>query len=370
MEDYKLYPCAAFVNLKSIEHNYNYIKNKLGKEILCVIKADAYGHGAIGVAKHLESVGAKYFAVANIHEALKLRKGGITGEIVVLGFVPPQMLEEAIANDISLALFLPEFLPLIEEAAKKACKKAKIHLKLETGMNRIGFYADGKALSLQLENVCAALLTSENIYAQGAFSHFCAADELEDEFTKEQFERFTKTIKLFEEKGLNFEILHMCNSAGSLDYPQYSLDMVRYGLSLYGYPTNKSDLKPALEFCAHIVNVKNVKAGETIGYGRTFTAQKDMKIATVSAGYADGVPRALSNKGAFYLEEKRCPIIGRVCMDMTMIDVSGLDAKIGDSVTLFGEKYQTAEDIAALCGTISYEILCNIGVRVPRIYTK
>ena len=370
MEDYKLYPCAAFVDLKNLEHNYNYIKNKLGVNVLCIIKADAYGHGAVGVAKHLESIGAKYFAVANIHEAIKLRTAGISSEILVLGYIPSQMYEKAIEEDISFALILPETLSLIENAAKKVGKRAKIHLKLETGMNRIGFYADGNSLSPMLSNLCKDLKNSKYIHTQGVFSHFCAADELDDEFTKEQFEKFSKTVKLLEEQGVKFELLHICNSAGSIDYPQYALDMVRYGLSLYGYPTNKNELKPALSFEAHIVNVKNVKAGETIGYGRTFTAQQDMKIATVSAGYADGVPRALSNKGAFYLGDKRCAIVGRVCMDMTMIDVSGLDAKVGDSVMLFGEKHQTAEDIAAICGTITYEILCNIGVRVPRIYTK
>ena len=363
----------AEIDLEAIAHNFRYTREISGGARVCaVVKADAYGHGAIKVAQRLMDEGCDFFAVANINEALELRDGGIKGTILILGYVLDAYLGYAIENDVSLALDDPSHLKKILEIA--GGRPVRVHIKLDTGMNRTGFDAKHYVISPALKEAVKLIKENDNIIVEGLFSHFAASDDAEKEaFTKAQYERFVNTAKALEEMGIYPEIKHICNSASILRYKDMHQSGVRMGISLYGCTVGDDNYRPAMQFKTVIVNTHELKTGDKVGYGMTYTADRDMKIAVIGAGYADGLKRCLSGGvGEVLCHGKRAKIVGRVCMDMTMIDISDIpEAKVGDDVTLFGEDngaYLSADEVAKWAGTISYEILCAVSKRIPRIY--
>ncbi len=364
---------CAYIDKDAVIHNFNSIKKNLSEnvKIMPVIKADGYGHGASLFAKLLCDK-CDYFAVAVIEEALSLRRDGIKNPILILGRIFPDDIETAISENITITAFTFEEAQWVSETAEKAGKRAKIHIPIDTGMSRIGFvpseeYADAvKEISLL-----------PNIELEGVFTHFSTADEEDKSFTKKQAERFMEFRKMLEERGVDIKIYHSANSGTILQHENFHFDMVRPGIILYGltpsgYLKDKTlDLKPVMELTSHVAFVKEVKKGESVSYGRTFTADKDMKIATIPVGYADGYPRLLSGKGRVIINGSYAPIVGRICMDQFMVDVTHIEnVKLGDKVILMGSENGTsvtADEIAQFAQTINYEIVCGVSKRVPRI---
>lgn len=370
------YRVKADINLDAIAGNAEEIKKKLqpGVKLAAVIKADGYGHGAVPVAKTVYDT-ADWFAVSNIEEALELREAGIKKPILTLGYTAPLQLSEAIRNEITLTLCDRESAVEISEAAKTIGITAKVHIKVDTGMGRIGFPAEESAAAGVAEAVKLPF-----VEATGIYTHFARADESEREATDVQYRKFMKFISALEAYDVKTLLRHAQNSAAILMYPEYQLDMVRLGISLYGmYPSDETiseeiTLSPAMEIKSHVAFVKTVPAGTGIGYNATYVTDRPRTIATVPVGYGDGYPRAMSNKGQVLIHGKRVPIVGRVCMDQMMIDVTEVpEVKRGDMVTLMGIEGQeqiTAEEIGSLSHSFHYEMVCNVGKRIPRVYYK
>ena len=364
----------AEIDLDALVHNFYIIKKEAtGAKLMAVVKADAYGHSVRIVAPILEQHGADAFAVSNIEEAITLRGCGITRPILILGYTPVSMAAQLYLNDISQCVYSPEYAAALSKRACADGVKVKVHIKLDTGMSRLGFDCRDEKLSGIEEAVTAARL--KGFVFEGIFTHFAVSDRTEtseDGFTDKQYFRFCTAAERFEKAGLRPKYRHCCNSAAFCLDSDKHFDMCRPGIILYGL-TPSSDLKlkeafvPVMTVKSVVSMVKTIKKGDTVSYGRTFTAEKEMKIATVTAGYADGYPRLLSNKGYVLINGKRANIIGRVCMDQMSVDVSDIeDVKQGDEVILFG-KTLPVEELADMCGTINYEIICGISPRVPRI---
>lgn len=366
----------ATIKLENIQSNINSIASSIDKncKIMAVVKTDGYGHGAIKIAKELDSnpsIGA--FAVATIEEAMELKDAGIKADILILGYCFPSAYETIINNDIRATVFDYETAIELDDIAKKTGKKAIVHLKVDTGMSRIGMLPDEEGL-----NLIKKINSLSNITIEGIFTHFARADETNKSFANKQLDLFKSFIKQIEEAGITIPIKHCSNSAAIVDMPSANMNMVRAGIIIYGLWPSKEvshdalELKPAMELKSTVVYVKDVKSGTQISYGGTFTADKDMKLATVSIGYGDGYPRVLSNKGYVLIRGKKAYIKGRVCMDQLMVDVTDIDGVTrGDTVTLIGQDANeiiTMEEFSELVGTINYESVCDIGKRVPRIY--
>lgn len=360
------------VDLAAIRHNYRELRDRVpaSVRVMPVIKADAYGHGMLEVAKTLQGEGVEYFAVALVEEGIALRQAGITARILVLGATMQDAVREAVANDLTQTVFSEEMLEWIDREAQRLQKTARVHIKLDTGMNRIGLRTREEAIRL-----AKALGQAKNVVAAGIYTHFAVADEPMDDgslnaYSRKQLERFQELRACFDESIP----AHVANSAMSLLAPEAYFSMIREGISLYGYPPVKTDLCfiPALRWQSEVVHIKTIRAGETIGYGRTFTAPRDMRIATVAVGYGDGYHRTISNSGQMLIHGVRAPIVGRICMDQTMVDVSHIpQAAVGDEVVLIGSQQGStisAEEVAAWADTISYEVLLGITARVPRLY--
>lgn len=364
----------AEIDLDNLTNNYKVIRSflKADTKLLAVVKANAYGHGDEQVASLLEKAGADFFGVSNVEEALFLRRSGITIPILILGVTPTEYVTQLCENNITQTVFSKEYANNLSECAIKNGIKVDCHVKVDSGMTRIGFRDQNEVLE------CFNL---GGISVSGMFTHFAVADEsLEDkkDYTKKQYDFFLKVVEIVKQNGFDPGICHCCNSAGVISYPEYHFDMVRPGIILYGsYPSEEcvcENLLPVMQFKSAVSMVKWVKKGEFISYGCTFKAENDMLVATLPVGYADGYPRSVSNKAQVLIKGCRANVIGRVCMDQMMIDVTHVpNVKMGDVATLLGcdgnEKI-TAEEIAKLDGTISYEILCDIGRRVPRVYLK
>ncbi len=342
-------------------------------DIMAVVKADAYGHGAYEVAKTLLDNGADGLCIATIGEAVHLRQSGITSRLLILGGTDIVSYEDAVLYNIDLAIYDKESAVALSNEASRQGRVCDIHIKLDTGMGRIGFPTDGSALD-EIKEICS--LPGINPY--GVFSHFAVADTDDDEYTMKQYEAFTRTVEDLAKIGVNFKKRHICNSAGIMRFPEMHMDMVRAGLILYGYKPDgcpeaytKIDLKPVMTWYAKVVHVKTVPEGTTVSYGRHFVAKRPTKVVTVSVGYADGLSRRLSNGFELLVNGERLPIIGNVCMDMCMLDATDMkgDVKPGDIVTIFG-KGRSADELAKALGTISYEITCDVGKRVQRIFTN
>lgn len=364
---------CAYIDKDAIIHNFNSIREKLPEKvkIMPVIKADGYGHGATVFAKLLCDK-CDYFAVATIDEALALRKAKIQNPILILGRIFPDDIALAISEDVTVTAFTFEEAKWISETAEKTGKTAKIHIPVDTGMSRIGFIP-----TAEYADVVKEISLLPNIKLEGVFTHFATADEEDKFFTKKQAERFLSFKEMLEDRGVDIKIYHSANSGTILQHEEYYFDMVRPGIILYGLSPsgylkdNSLDLKPVMELHSHVAFVKDVEKGETVSYGRTFTAENDMKIATIPVGYADGYPRLLSGKGRVIINGEYAPIVGRICMDQFMVDVTHIEnVNLGDKVILMGEengKSITADEIADFAQTINYEIVCGVSKRVPRI---
>lgn len=331
-----------------------------------VVKADGYGHGVAPVARTFLREGARFLAVANVREALELRSAGIQGSILVLGWTPPEGFRAAILENLSLTFFSDRDFEILDQRAKELGKKAKIHLKMETGMNRLGASWDGTILHLAKE----ARKYSE-IEIEGVFSHFANSDIKDTEMVMKQFERYNKGIALLRSAGIDPGIRHIDNSAGLFYYPETHLDMVRVGGGAYGIGMDESiGLELVMTMKTRIAYIKDLEAGEPIGYGGTFHSEKRMRIATVPLGYADGWTWALRNF-VFQRKGRTLTTVGNVCMDQMMIDVSEWpDCQIGDELICFGKDGNTPREIAAYAGITEFEVPVRIGKRVPRIYIE
>ena len=367
----------ANVDLDALADNYRAIKAHIpqGCKFLGVMKADAYGHGAVPVSHALVELGADYLAVSNLEEAVQLRRGGIRAPILILGYTPASYAENMIYLDLTQEIHSLEYARQLNDALSGTNFILNTHLKLDTGMTRIGFTAYGKEEQLQ-ELVQAAHLP--HLHVEGAFMHFCAADSKVPEdvaYTKEQYSRFCHALEYLESKGIRPEVRHCCNSGATLLYPEYAMDMVRPGVMTYGlYPSEETrdilPLKPLLSLYTSVSQIRNIPAGTDISYGRTYTTPSDRTIAVLSVGYADGLLRKLSGKVQFLLRGKKVPVVGRICMDMCMVDVTDVpDVQVGDEVTIIGDG-QNCEVLADQLDTISYEVLCGINKRIPRIYLQ
>lgn len=358
------------IDLSAIRNNYQILRDSVGVEVMPVIKANAYGHGMLETARALCQVGARCFAVALCEEGLDLRLGGVEGEILVLGAAMPRAVEPAVRYGLSQTVFTPEMVRLLHEEACRQEKDALVHIKLDTGMNRIGLRTKEEALAL-----AEALKMAPRVRVTGLYTHFADADNptaggVLNAFTREQLSRFRSLRACFDPSIP----CHVANSAMSLLTPEAYFDRVREGISLYGYPPVHTELpfRPALSWQTEVVYVKEVEPGETIGYGRSFTAARRMRVATVAVGYGDGYHRTCSNRAQMLIRGRRVPIVGRVCMDQTMVDVTDVpECRVGDEVVLLGRQGDEcidAEELAAWAQTISYEVLLAITPRVPRVY--
>lgn len=371
------------IDLDAVEYNFHSVKNKLSKgtKLLCVLKADAYGHGAEFLVKEYERLGADWYGVSNIDEAVQLRKSGALKPILIFGYTAPEMAETLCTYDISQALFSYSYAERLRDECKKKSLKLKVHLKIDTGMSRIGFFSQTPEDIENSISEISKIKDFEELEIEGAFTHFSVADDItnQQEYTLKQFDNFMAVLNKLESHGIKIPLRHCCNSAGIISFPQMHLDMVRAGIILYGlYPSDevrdKIDLKPVAQLKTVVSQVKSVPENTSISYGRIFTSPQKMKIASVSLGYADGYLRSFSNNTEMIVCGKRVPVVGRVCMDQLMLDVSDVpDVKEGNIVTAFGKDGKeeiSVDELAAKIGTINYEITCLIGKRVSRVYFK
>lgn len=373
----------AEISLNAIEHNYNVIRNKVadGTKVCCVIKADGYGHGAVELSQIYEKLGADFFAVSNIDEGIEIRKSGSKLPIVILGYTPVSEAENLAEYDISQAVFSLEYAKELSEKCVEEDCICKMHIKVDSGMSRIGFMCqEFPRDEYSIEEICEACCLP-NLEVEGIFTHFCVSDEDAEgrEFTNKQYENFIYVRDSLKKRGVDISVVHCSNSGAIEDYPETCCDMVRAGIILYGLaPSSKLadrlDLVPAMTLKTVVAFVKEVQKGATISYGRTFTADRKMKIATVPIGYADGFIRQNAKDGYMTVNGKKAKIVGRICMDQTMLDVTDIeDVKTGDEVVVFGTGENgepTADSLAENTGTINYETVCLVGKRVPRIYIK
>ena len=345
---------------------------------MAIVKADGYGHGVFEVAQTALQNGADCLGVAWVYEAIELRKMGIEVPILVLGNSSDSVIKEIIDFDITPAVSDVLFAKKISDMAKVLGKNVKIHIKIDTGMSRIGFLADSEMNRKDTCRKISEIAQLPNIKIEGMFSHFASADEENTEYTYMQYEKFMKVADALENSGIQIPIKHICNSAGLVKFPWMQLDMVRAGIIIYGlYPSkefdkNLIDIIPAMSFKARVIAVKELDEGTALSYGMTYKLKKKAKIATVAVGYADGYSRALSNVAEVFVCGKRVKQVGRICMDQCMIDVTAVNnINVGDEVILFGgsDKF-SVENTAELIGTIGYELVCAVGRRVPRIYIR
>lgn len=376
--DYTLNRAWAEVNLDNFAYNLKNIKSKLNKktEIMGVVKADAYGHGVFEISNSLLENGVTRLAVAMLDEAIELRRTGITVPILVLNYCDPRRASEIVQNDITQTVFSHDLAEALSEASQKLKKNVKVHIKIDTGMTRVGFQQGYGAIK-DVEKICRL----KGLIIEGLFTHFSSADEKSEEYTNKQFEMFMSFISELNRIGIYIPLKHVSNSAAIIQYPQMQLDIVRPGIILYGlYPSydidkTKFHLKPVMSLKANIILVKNVEKGTFISYGRRFCTSYDSKIATIPIGYADGYTRLLNGKGRVLVNGQFADVVGSICMDQCMIDVTHINNNInvGDEVVLFGcqgENEISADELAQKIGTINYEIVSIIGKRIPRIYVK
>lgn len=370
------YRVEARINLDAICNNIDEVRRNINDntKIMAVIKADGYGHGAVALATALKDKVDAY-GIAIIEEGIELRLAGFEKPILILGFTPHQQYEDLLKYDISQTVFQYDMAKRLSDIAVSLGKQAKIHIKIDTGMTRIGFKDTDESIQIIKE-----ISKLPNLIIEGLFTHFACADESDKTSVRKQLSRFLVFADKLEKKGIHIPVKHVSNSASIIDLPEANLDMVRSGIVTYGmYPSdevNKNSLmlQPALTLNSNVVYVKEVEAGTGISYNSTYITEHDSVIATIPVGYADGYPRQLSSKGRVLIHGKSVPIVGRVCMDQFMVDVTNIpDVKEGDMVTLIGQDGDESisiEEVANLVGSFNYELVCDIGKRVPRVYYK
>ena len=374
MKNNKYYRVYAEINLDAIVKNVDNLMalTKENTGALAVVKADGYGHGDVAVAKAVAQKVTGY-AVATLDEAVNLRENGVKKPILVLGYVDPYEFDILVSHEITATVFDVETAQLLADAARVQKKQAHCHIKVDTGMRRIGLEPDENGIAIVKQ-----ITALKELSADGIFTHFAASDETDKTSAEHQFKLFTDFTGRLEKEGIHFTYRHCANSAAVIDMPDTYKDMVRLGIAMYGmYPSDevnkdKVQLKPALELKSHVTMVKTVPAGERVSYGGTFTTQHETKLATVSVGYGDGYPRNLSSKGYVIIRGHKVPIVGRVCMDQMMVDATSIpDIQRNDVVTLIGKDGNeeiTVEEISALAGTFNYEFVCDLNKRIPRNY--
>ena len=372
----------ADVSMDNLEHNYHEILSHIpqGCRFLGVMKADAYGHGAVPVSQALADLGAGYLAVSNLEEAIQIRRAGIRTPILILGYTPPEYADSMVFMDVTQEVHSLDYAEALQAALSGTNYILNVHLKLDTGMTRIGFFAyDAPETMAQLEAVCRM----PRLHVEGAFTHFSVADSrapADVAYTKAQYARFTAMLDGLRAAGFPVELRHCCSSGATILYPEFALDMVRPGIATYGLAPSADaagvlDLKPMMSLHTIIAQLRDVPAGTDVSYGRTYTTPRPIRMAVLPIGYADGLSRALSGKISFRIHGKDAPVVGRICMDMCMVDVSDIpEAAVGDEATLFGYDESGAllpcERISDALGTISYEVLCSVNKRIPRFYTE
>ncbi len=371
------YRVHAVIDLDAICHNIKEVKRVIGPDVkvMPVIKADGYGHGAVPIAKALNEIGVDAFAVAIIEEGITLRKNGITQPIVILGYTSEYQYSSLIQYEIQPTVFCYEMAESLSKIAAALGQNAKIHIKLDTGMNRIGFKPTRESLE-----IVKKISKLPNIKIEGIFTHFACADEADKTSAKKQKAEYDKFIGWLSEEGIEIPVKHVSNSASIIDMKDWRMDMVRSGIITYGlYPSEEVskdvlDLRPAMSLKTHIVYIKEVGPGEGVSYNHTFVTKRNTKIATIPVGYADGYPRALSSKGRVLIRGQYAPIIGRICMDQFMVDVTDIpDVSVMDEVTLVGvdgENRISVEEVANGAGSFNYEFVCGVSKRVPRVYMQ
>ena len=368
----------AKIDLDAIAYNMEQMKQNIRPEtkVMAVIKADGYGHGAVQIAEMMERWNYIWgFAVATLDEAVVLRTEGIQKPILVLGCVFPDQYMEMLKHEIRMNIYTEEMAESISRMAAREGKTAYMHIKLDTGMSRLGF-----GINEQSAETIKRISKMPNVNMEGIFTHFTKADEKDKSFTKKQIQEFVWMTERLKEKNVRFTYEHCSNSAGIIDVPEANFDIVRAGISTYGlYPSEEVDktnvkLKPALALKSHVAFVKEIERGTPVSYGGTFVAKEKMKIATIPVGYADGYPRSLSNKGYVLIRGKKAPILGRVCMDQFMVDVTQIEGvSFGDKVTMLGKdgnEILPVEVLSELSGRFNYEFVCDLGKRIPRVYVR
>ena len=341
---------------------------------MAVIKADGYGHGAVEIGNYLKDI-ADYFGVATIEEGIELRKSGLKQPILVLGYHSPSLSFQNLEYDIDQTIYSYETAEAMAKEAVKEGKTARIHIALDTGMTRIGISPDQKGL-----DIVKKINSLPGMKIEGLFTHLSCADMTDKTYTKQQMERYDHFVKLLEDVKISIPVKHLCNSAAIMEFDDHRYDMTRAGIILYGlYPSDEVDfsrlaLLPAMSWYSHVVNIMEPEMNRGVSYGATYIVDHPCRIATISVGYADGYSRSLSNKGWVLIHGKKAPIVGRVCMDQMMVDITDIpDVKIEDKVTLIGQDGEnriSVEDMADLSGSFNYEFVCHVGKRVPRIYKK
>jgi len=366
-------PTLAIVDRAAIKSNYFELKKSIAKdvEMLAVVKANAYGHGAVEAAKTLEHAGCNFFGVAMCEEGVELREAGVKSAVIILGGIYPNQIRDVIEYDLTPVIFDIETARRIDSLAGKTGKRIKVHIKIDTGMGRLGL------LSYQVVPFFKTMKGLANLEVDGILSHFAEADEEDKEFSTEQLNLFMRIIKAVHDIGFNPRLTHIANSAAIVKHADSHFNLVRPGIMLYGaYPAGhmieKIDLKPALRLVTQIVHIKQAPKGFSVSYGRKYITKKDSIVAAIPIGYGDGYPRSLSNKGEVLIRGQRAKVAGAICMDITMLDVTHIKGvEQGDEAVLIGKQGDdkiTVDELAEKAGTISYEILCGISSRVPRIY--
>jgi alanine racemase len=367
-------PTWAEIDLDALSFNLSSIRARVGGlPLLAVVKADAYGHGAATVAPFLEKAGVGWFGVALPEEGIELRQSGVKAPILLLGGLAPGQADMVLAHDLTPAVFRADQVEALGAAAARRGREARAHLKIDTGVGRLGVPAADVASFAAVLQAAAP-----RVRLTGAFSHLAVADDPGDPFTSAQIDRFARAIGTLRERGLQPELLHLANSAAILDHPPAWLTMARPGIILYGYRPSPSlspaPLRPVLSLMTRIIYMKEVPPGTPLGYGRTYVTKGPARIASLAIGYDDGLPRLSSNRGQVLVQGRRAPIVGRVSMDLTTIDVSGIpEASLGDQAVILGSQGAErigADEVADWAGTISWEILCGVGARVPRVYVR
>ncbi len=369
---------CARIDLDAVEYNIEMMRHNVreGAKMLGVVKTDGYGHGAVQIAKMLSPKDYMWgFAVATLDEALVLRRAGIEKPLLVLGCIFPDQREEMIKHDIRMTLYTEEMAREVSDLAVKMGKQAYIHIKLDTGMSRLGFMIEEETAEI-IERISKM----PNLAMEGMYTHFAKADEIDKSFTEKQIKNYVWMKETLAQRGVTFQYYHCSNSAGIIDVPEANMDLVRAGISTYGlYPSEEVHkenvpLKPAMELISHVAHVKWVEAGTPVSYGGTYITDRKTKIATIPVGYGDGYPRSLSNKGYVLIHGKKAPILGRVCMDQFMVDATEIDdVKYADKVTLVGndgDEKLPVEALSGLSGRFNYEFVCDLGKRIPREFIR
>ena len=367
----------ARIDLDAIIYNVENVKKKITSNtiLMPIVKADGYGHGAVPISKELTKIGIERFAVATIEEAITLRKNGIDKKILILGYTPENMADKLVEYNLIQTVYNLNTAKKLSEIAIKNNKEIDIHIKLDTGMGRIGFIPNDESVG-----IIKSIYNLPNLMIEGIYTHLSKADEQDKTFTEDQLKEFNNFINRLEKIGINIPVKHVANSAAILDGDGKYRDLVRLGISLYGlYPSddvNKENikLKPVLSLISHIIHIKEVKEGTPIGYGGSYITNRKSLIATIPVGYGDGYDRLLSSKGKVLIGGRYANIVGRICMDQFMVDITDIpDVKELDEVVLIGKQGHneiTADDIARIKGTINYEVVCQLGKRIPRVYYK